>query len=191
MSTELVESTSTFPPTGEEHPVASYKAVLAATRDLSNKFPWEEFQNFSKAFLLLETEYLAQKDLDRIKEEIDNQLKPWNLDRYHRDVLLSRSNDNTPDGFFSRHAGTKPRLILRLTAKVILPNVKSLLSAPELVHELISTFKTAILHEQIEAYITRWDQRDTQSKLAEQAGKKLQKKRQRGEQCFGVGNMPC
>jgi hypothetical protein len=47
----MPENTSTLPPTGEEHPAATtktlegeatlYKPVLAATRDLSHRFPRE------------------------------------------------------------------------------------------------------------------------------------------------------
>jgi hypothetical protein len=56
----MPENTSTLPPTGEEHPAATtktlegeatlYKPVLAATRDLSHRFPRE---HISKALLLL------------------------------------------------------------------------------------------------------------------------------------------
>jgi hypothetical protein len=55
-----------LPPTGEEHPAAVpktledeaalYEPVLAATRDLSHKFPLEDI---SKAFLLIEIERFA------------------------------------------------------------------------------------------------------------------------------------
>jgi hypothetical protein len=193
MSTQPEESTLTLPPTGEEHPAAVpktledeaalYEPVLAATRDLSDKFPLEDI---SKAFLLIEIEHLAQNELDKIRDNINGQVQPWNLDRYHRDVLLKPSwtaDPDTPDAFFSRHAGTKPRLILRLTGKVILNKVKLLLlSAPGLVLKLISKFNDLVLHKQIQEYIERWQERDMQSEVAEQAQKqrKSQKKRQRG-----------
>ncbi len=194
MPTELEETTSTLPPAGEEHATAAsedYGPVLAATRDLSSKFP---LADISKAVLLLEIERLAREELDKIKKKIGKQVKPWNLDRYHRRVLLNPSataDGDTPDVVFSRHAGTKPRVILRLTGKVILSKVKSLLSAPELILELISTFNTIVLHEQIEAYIKRWDEGDVESEVAEEAEIKNQKKRQRGGRCFAVGNVPC
>jgi hypothetical protein len=192
----MPENTSTLPPTGEEHPAATtktlegeatlYKPVLAATRDLSHRFPRE---HISKALLLIEIEDLAQKELNKIRDDIDKRVKPWDLDRYHRSVLLTSSwtaVPDTPDAFFSRHAGTKPRLILRLAGKAIIPKVNKLLSTPWLCLELISKLNDLALHEQIQGYIDRWDTRDIEPEVAEQAQKRAQKrensqkKRQRG-----------
>ena len=69
--------------------------------------------------------------------------------KFHPDIL---------DCFFSCHVGTKPRLILRLTGKVILFKVKTLLSsAPSLLLELISMFDNFVLHKKITEYIESWD----------------------------------
>lgn len=192
MSVTPKENTSTLPPTGEEHPAAItktlegeaalYKPILAATRDLSHRFPRE---HISKALLLIEIEDLAQKELDKIRDDIDKKVKPWDLDRYHRNVLLTPSwtaVPDTPDAFFSRHAGTKPRLILRLAGKAIISKVTKLLSTPWLCLELISKLNDLALHEQIRGYIDRWEARNIETEVAEQAQKqrKRQKKRQQG-----------
>ena len=196
MSVTAKENASTLPPTGEEHPAATtntleseaalYKPVLEATRDLSHRFPWALI---SKVLLLIEIEDLAQQELDKIRDDIDKKVKPWDLDRYHRNVLLTPSWTaviDTPDAFFSRHAGTKPRLILRLAGKAILSKVTKLLSTPWLCLELISKLNDLALHEQIQAYIDRWNTRDIEPEVAERAQKRAQKlensqrKRQRG-----------
>ena len=196
MSVTPEENTLTLPPTGEEHPAAIsktlegeaalYKPVLEATRDLSHTFPWA---HISKVLLLIEIEDLAQKELDKIRDDIDKKVKPWDLDSYHRRVLLTPSwtvVPDTPDAFFSRHAGTKPRLILRLGGKAILFKVTKLLSTPWLCLELISKLNDLALHDQIQAYIDRWNTRDMEPEVAERAQKRAQKlgnsqrKRQRG-----------
>jgi hypothetical protein len=192
MSVQPEENTSTLPPTGEEHPAAItkalegeaalYKPVLAATRDLAHKFRREHISN---ALLLIEIEDLAREELKKIGDGINKQVKPWDLDRYHRSVLLTPSwtaVPDTPDAFFSRHTGTKPRLILRLAGKVILSKVNKLLPTPWLCLELISKLNDLVLHEQIQGYIDRWDTRDIEPEVAERAQKrgKSQKKRQRG-----------
>jgi hypothetical protein len=158
-----------------------YNTVLAATRHLSLEFPREDI---SKALLLIEIEDLARNELKKIGEAVDKSVKSWNLDAYHREILLKPSyttNPDTPDAFFSRHAGTKPRLILRLTGKVILYKVKQLLSTPSLVQTLISDFDKENLHSQIKDYIERWD-KNIQFEVVEQAPRQEsgQKKRQRG-----------
>ena len=183
----------TLSPTEEGHPssitktlereAALYEPVCAAVRDLSLKFPWEDV---SKALLLIEIVDLARNELDKIRDEINKRVKPWDLDKYHREVLLKPSwaaDPDTPDAFFSRHASTKPRLILRLAGKVILHKVKLLLlSTPGLVLELIPKFNDLALQKQIQEYIQRWDENEIESKVAEQAQKQKtsQKKRQRG-----------
>ncbi|KUJ09875.1 uncharacterized protein LY89DRAFT_675400 [Mollisia scopiformis] len=162
------DNTSTLPPTREEFPTATaktlegeaalYKPVLAAARDLSQRFPPE---HISKAFLLIEIEDLAEKELNNIRDDIDKKVKPWDLDRYHRNVLLTPSwtaVPDTPDAFFSRHAGTKARLILRLAGKAIIPKLNDV-----------------ALHEQIQAYIDRWNTRDIEPEVAERAQKRAQK----------------
>jgi hypothetical protein len=190
------DNTSTLPPIGEECPTATaktlqgeaalYKSVLAAARDLSQRFLPE---HISKALLLIEIEDLAEKELNKIRDDIDKKVKPWDLDRYHRNVLLTPSwtaVPDTPDAFFSRHAGTKPRLILRLAGKAIIPKVNKLLSTPWLCLELISKLNDLALHEQIQAYIDRWNTRDIEPEVTERAQKRAQKlensqkKRQRG-----------
>jgi hypothetical protein len=60
---------------------------------------------------------------------------------------------DTPDAFFSRHAGTKPRLILRLAGKAIIPKVYKLLLTLWLCLELISELNDLVLYEQIQGYI--------------------------------------
>jgi len=121
--------------------------------------------------LLIEIEGLAQNEVDRIHQEIEKLVEPWKPDYYHRRELLKpkwRADPDTPDSFFSRHAGTKPRLILRLTGKVILPKVRLLLPlAPSLVLELISTFDHFVLHEQIAGYIERWDRQEKRQRESE------------------------
>jgi hypothetical protein len=76
ISTELEETTSTLPPTGEKHATAilkDYGPVLAVTRNLSSKFP---LTDISKAVLLLKIVHLAREELDKIKKEIGKQVKP-------------------------------------------------------------------------------------------------------------------
>jgi hypothetical protein len=171
----------------------TYEDVLAATRALTVKF---SHGDISKALLLIEIEDLAQSELAKIGKEIAKNVKSWNPDYYHREVLLKprwTAHPDTPDAFFSRHAGTKPRLILRLAGKVILPKVRSLLSAPWLVLRLISTFDCLVLHEQIKGYIERWD-KYIESEIAGQERGQAQKKipkRQRGYYCFDMRNIPC
>jgi hypothetical protein len=130
--------------------------------------------------------------MKRIGEEIDNDVSSWNLLFYHRKVLETPSHTptpDTPDAFFSRHAPTKPRVILRLTGKVILHKVRLLLSAAQLLKHLISTFNKEEVHSQIEAYIKRWDkqleaakreggEKNTQLEVVKQ--EEGQKKRRRG-----------
>jgi hypothetical protein len=189
MTVQPDENTSTLPPTLEGHPAAITqtsedeaalcKAVLAATRDLSGKYPLEHISN---AVLLIEIEDLIQKELVRIRDDINKKVKPWDLDRYHRGILVLPSwtaVPDTPDAFFSRHAGTKPRLILRLAGKPIIVKVNKLLSTPQLCLELISKLDDLILHEQIQGYIDRWETRGIGAEVAERAQKRVQKKQEK------------
>jgi hypothetical protein len=181
MSVQPEGYTSTPPPTVEDE-AALYKPVLAATRDLSHKFPREHISN---ALLLIEIQDLARKELDRIRGDINKQVNAWVLDTYHFDILVKTSwtpKPDTPDAYFSRHAGTKPRLILRLAGRAILDKVKKLLrQAPGLASELISDFNDLVLHGQIQEFIERWDNTSLESKFTDRAQRRVKShKRPRG-----------
>jgi uncharacterized membrane-anchored protein YjiN (DUF445 family) len=164
---------------------ARYDCVLGAIRGLSPKFSIIEVVN---ATLLLEIQHLAQEKLRDIGHEIDKTVKSWDLLPYHRGILLKPSwtpaKTDTPDAYFSRKAGTKPRLLLRLTSKKVLSKVQQLLSTDVLVDKLISFFDGLKVHEQITNYIRRWDELAPEDRLAvvEQAPsqEKGQNKRPRG-----------
>jgi hypothetical protein len=207
MSSQPQESTLTpsFPgrrdesPAPEDPEASHYDGALEVTRRACLEFSIEKA---TRSLLLIEIEDLARHELKRIREEIDNNVKSWTLEFYHRKVLETPSHTpkpDTPDAFFGRHAGTKPRLILRLTGKVILHKVRELLSAPRLLKHLISTFDGQDLHSQIEDYIRRWDKNIQLEAAKREGGQKNiqlevtkpeggQNKRQRGWQHFGIGN---
>ncbi|KAG4430454.1 hypothetical protein IFR05_014062 [Cadophora sp. M221] len=134
-----------------------YDDLLTALRGMTVA----ERENSSKALLLIEIEDLARNELKEIGKAIDRSVKSWNLDPYHHKVLLdpghTANTTNTPDWFFRHHARTKPRVILRLTSKVVLQKIRSLLSSPPLVIKLVAIFETLDLHSQINGFIERWD----------------------------------
>jgi hypothetical protein len=199
MSSQPQESTLTpsFTSRRDEDPApefpeaALYDGVLEATRRACLEF---SFEKATQALLLIEIEDLARNEMKRIGEEIDNDdnVNSWNLLSYHRKVVEMPSHTptpDTPDAFFSRHAPTKARVILRLTGKVILHKVRLLLSAAQLLKHLISTLEKEEVHSQIEAYAKRLDkkleaakreggEKNTQLEVVKQ--EEGQKKRRRG-----------
>ncbi|CZR64882.1 uncharacterized protein PAC_14782 [Phialocephala subalpina] len=142
-----------------------YEAVLLATRHLNRQFSWDDAK---KAFLVIEIEELARIELKKVWDEIEKGDKNWNPEYYHRREVLKcghTTNPDTPDAFFSRHASTKARLILRLASKTILHKVKQLMKTPSLVRQLISSFDKEVLHDQIENYIELLDKNATKTSV--------------------------
>jgi len=141
-------------PTTLQEQMAFYDDVIAAI----HRLPYPQ-ECISKAALQMKIEDLARKELKKIGDIIE-QKATWIPAYQHRDVLLRDSwtgVPDTPDAFFSRHANTKARLILRLVAKPVLSLVKSLLSTPGLVLLLISHFEEFDLHNRIEEFIVHWE----------------------------------
>ncbi|KAG4425786.1 hypothetical protein IFR04_000993 [Cadophora malorum] len=184
------ESTLTLSISGRREPVpvrdaldpsegSHYDDLLTALRGMTIA----ERENSSKALLLIEIEDLARNELKEIGKAIDRSVKSWNLDPYHHKVLLdpghTANTTNTPDSFFRRHARTKPRVILRLTSKVVLQKVRSLLSSPPLLLKVVAIFDTLDLHSQINGFIERWDKNIEQASRQGTPQKGGQGKRQR------------
>jgi hypothetical protein len=205
LATSPQESTLTLSIPGRSDPLSVQEALDPSEGshydDLLTAFrgmPLAGRENVSKALLLIEIEDLARNELKEIAKTIDGSVKSWNLDPYHHKVLLdpghTTNTTNTPDWFFRHHAPTKPRVILRLTSKVVLRKVRGLLSSPQLVIKLIAIFDTLDLHKQINDFITRWD-KNIQFKAVEQAPKlgTLQeggrRKRPRSEPHSGIRNV--
>lgn len=191
LPTSPQESTLTLSIPGRRDPVpvrdaldpsegSHYDDLLTALRGMTVA----ERENSSKALLLIEIEDLAQNELKEIGKAIDRSVKSWNLDPYHHKVLLdpghTANTTNTPDWFFRHHARTKPRVILRLTSKLVLQKVRSLLSSPQLVIKLIAIFDTLVLHSQINGLIERWDKNIEQAPRQGTPQEGGGRKRQRG-----------
>ena len=193
MSTQPQESTLTPPPVCENDPAAPrltleeqkahYEKVIARVRSLT--FKW---QDIDSAVKLIEIEDLARKSVQELESKITKADKNWNPEPYHQKILKAppwTDYPDTPDAFFSRHADTKARLILRLGGKAILPKVKVLLqSAPGILLVLISEFDAFELHDQIKGFIEIFDRNSTETRRDEP-----NRKRQRGQQCFDVVNV--
>lgn len=184
MSTQPQESTLTPPPAREndsaaprlalEEQKAHYEQVIARIRSLT--FKW---QDIDSAVKLIEIEDLARKSVQEVENKITKANKNWNPEIYHQKILKAppwTDYPDTPDAFFSRHADTKARLILRLAAKAILPKVKPLLhSAPGTLLVLISCFDAFKLHVQIKGFIENFDRNSEETRQDEPT-----RKRQRG-----------
>jgi hypothetical protein len=156
------EPTLTLSISGERDPVpvraaldpesSHFETLLTAVRGMSGK----ERTGISLALELVEIEETAKEILNKIRDKLDTSVKSWDLEPYHQGRLRVPGEDlHTPDCFFSRHASTKPRVILRLTSKEILVRVKRL--PTEYRKKVISIFDTLPLHRQINDWIERWD----------------------------------
>ena len=153
-----------------------YDSLLTAVRGMSQK----DRTGISLALQLVDIEETARAKLNEIRDKLDTSIKSWDLDPYHQGRLRAPGDDlHNPDCFFSRHALTKPRVILRLTAKEVLVQVKRLPTGHR--KKLIGIFDTLPLHHQINDWIERWDRVAAASEAPEQETPQGdRKKRQRG-----------
>jgi hypothetical protein len=142
----------------EKAEVARYDVILAEMRPLCLRHGVEDVTLVAN---LMEIEDLAQKELVLLEKTIEEDVNSWNIPYNHREILRKspwKPAPDSPDAFFSRRGDTKSRLILRLTSKVILTKVRAIMFVrPNLLLNLISHFKTYVLHKQIVACIERWD----------------------------------
>jgi hypothetical protein len=176
----------TSPAEDRDPPGLHYDNLLRAIRDA----PTKERECISRAIQLVEIEESARATLNAIGEKLDDPLNftSWNPDPYHQKRLREPGQDlHEPDAFFSRHAKTRARVILRLSSKEILTRVRRLSHPLRL--KLIDIFESQHLHPQIDAWIERYDRSLQFATEAPRLGKgqgtpqdQVQRKRHQGKQ---------
>jgi hypothetical protein len=182
-------------PKGDPLDGSHYDDLLRAIREA----PAGERECISGAIELVEIEESARATLDAIRKELDHpqNYKSWNPDSYHQRRLREPGKDlHEPDAFFSGHAKTRARLILRLSSKEILHRVRRLSHPLRL--KLIDTFQSEDLHPQIAAWIDRYDRSLQFTADAPRLGhgrgapqEQPQRKRHHGEQSMTVMLVLC